>query len=190
MIWLHDVKRVRDKFDQLRFDASGAIGAHMFDEAWPRCVTKLATGAGKTKVLSLLALQLDVTATPRHDNGAIFVQTVSDCPLVAAIHQNVVIEDHIRLLDTRPFRTQPSGFVATKKSVFKRMVGEAGEAGAGGLEREFAAFLEAAPAVQAHAKNCLAAGFRIGCVRDAAGGVWIVETRGREELDLPRRWHG
>ena len=35
-------------------------------------------------------LQVDVTATPRHDNGAIFVQTVSDYPLVEAIHQNVV----------------------------------------------------------------------------------------------------
>ncbi|MGA3268075.1 MAG: hypothetical protein ABSE16_14765 [Verrucomicrobiota bacterium] len=30
-----------------------------------------------------LALQVDVTATPRHDNGAIFVQTVCDYPLVA-----------------------------------------------------------------------------------------------------------
>jgi type III restriction enzyme len=37
-----------------------------------------------------LTLQVDVTATPRHDNGAIFVQTVSDYPLVEAIHQNVV----------------------------------------------------------------------------------------------------
>jgi type III restriction enzyme len=37
-----------------------------------------------------LALQLDVTATPRHNSGAIFVQTVSDYPLVEAIHQNVV----------------------------------------------------------------------------------------------------
>ena len=37
-----------------------------------------------------LALQVDVTATPRHDNGAIFVQTVSDYPLVEAIAQNVV----------------------------------------------------------------------------------------------------
>jgi type III restriction enzyme len=35
-------------------------------------------------------LQIDVTATPRHNNGAIFVQTVSDYPLVEAIHQNVV----------------------------------------------------------------------------------------------------
>src|SRR5471030_844422 len=37
-----------------------------------------------------LTLQVDVTATPRHDSGAIFVQTVSDYPLVEAIHQNVV----------------------------------------------------------------------------------------------------
>ena len=37
-----------------------------------------------------LSLQVDVTATPRHNNGAIFVQTVADYPLVEAIHQNVV----------------------------------------------------------------------------------------------------
>lgn len=37
-----------------------------------------------------LSLQIDVTATPRHNNGAIFVQTVSDYPLVEAIYQNVV----------------------------------------------------------------------------------------------------
>lgn len=37
-----------------------------------------------------LSLQVDVTATPKHDNGAIFVQTISDYPLVEAISQNVV----------------------------------------------------------------------------------------------------
>ncbi|HBH97048.1 MAG TPA: type III restriction endonuclease subunit R, partial [Candidatus Omnitrophica bacterium] len=54
VIWLHDVRRVRDKFDLLRFDASGAVSAGMFDEEWPRYVVKMATGAGKTKALSLL----------------------------------------------------------------------------------------------------------------------------------------
>jgi type III restriction enzyme len=39
---------------------------------------------------SNLSLQLDVTATPKHNNGAIFVQTVADYPLVEAIYQNVV----------------------------------------------------------------------------------------------------
>ena len=37
-----------------------------------------------------LSLQVDVTATPKHENGAIFVQTISDYPLVEAITQNVV----------------------------------------------------------------------------------------------------
>jgi len=38
----------------LRFDASGAVSTNMFDEDWPRYVVKMATGVGKTKVLSLL----------------------------------------------------------------------------------------------------------------------------------------
>lgn len=37
-----------------------------------------------------LSLQIDVTATPKHTNGSIFVQTISDYPLVEAITQNVV----------------------------------------------------------------------------------------------------
>ena len=37
-----------------------------------------------------LSLQVDVTATPKHNNGAIFVQTVADYSLVEAISQNVV----------------------------------------------------------------------------------------------------
>src|SRR5215472_7938330 len=47
VIWLHEVKRARDKYDLLRFDASGAVSANMFDEDWPRYVVKMATGAGK-----------------------------------------------------------------------------------------------------------------------------------------------
>ncbi|MEK9141370.1 MAG: type III restriction endonuclease subunit R, partial [Nitrospirota bacterium] len=54
VIWLFEVRRARDKYDLLRFDASGAVSSGMFDEDWPRYVLKMATGAGKTKVLSLL----------------------------------------------------------------------------------------------------------------------------------------
>ena len=54
VIWLYEVRRARDKFDLLRFDASGAVSSGMFSEDWPRYVLKMATGAGKTKVLSLL----------------------------------------------------------------------------------------------------------------------------------------
>lgn len=53
-IWLYEVRGARDKFDLLRFDASGAVSSGMFIEDWPRYVLKMATGAGKTKVISLL----------------------------------------------------------------------------------------------------------------------------------------
>jgi type III restriction enzyme len=39
---------------------------------------------------SQLSAQFDLTATPKHDKGAIFVQTISDYPLVEAIRQGVV----------------------------------------------------------------------------------------------------
>jgi len=54
IVWLYDVRRARDKYDLLRFDASGSVSAGMFPEDGPRYVAKMATGAGKTKVLSLL----------------------------------------------------------------------------------------------------------------------------------------
>ncbi len=37
-----------------------------------------------------ISIQIDVTATPKHQNGDIFIQTVSDYPLVEAIAQEVV----------------------------------------------------------------------------------------------------
>lgn len=54
IIYLYDVVRVRDKYDLMRFDNSGAVSTGMFDETWRRFVVKMATGAGKTKVLSLV----------------------------------------------------------------------------------------------------------------------------------------
>lgn len=53
IIYLYDVVGVKDKFDLMRFDSSGAVSAGMFDESWRRFVIKMATGSGKTKVMSL-----------------------------------------------------------------------------------------------------------------------------------------
>jgi type III restriction enzyme len=53
IVYLNDVVGVNDKFDLMRFDSSGAVSASMFDETWRRFVIKMATGAGKTKVMSL-----------------------------------------------------------------------------------------------------------------------------------------
>ncbi len=109
------------------------------------------------------------------------------------------IEGHIRLRDTRPFRTEHRAYLNARKTIFNRVVGEPGS---GGLELTFAAFLEAAPDVQAFAKNYLAVGFKLDyvkangdlanyvpdfVVRTQDGTVWLVETKGREELDLPQK---
>jgi len=53
IIYLYDVAGVQDKHDMMRFDASGLVSGSMFDETWRRFVIKMATGSGKTKVLSL-----------------------------------------------------------------------------------------------------------------------------------------
>jgi type III restriction enzyme len=109
------------------------------------------------------------------------------------------IEGYIRLRDTRPFRTEPRGFLMPKRSVFNRIVGEGS---ADGLELAFASFLEAAPDVQSFGKNYLAVGFKVDyvkadgdlstytpdfIVRTTDGTVWVVETKGREELDVPQK---
>lgn len=109
------------------------------------------------------------------------------------------IEGHIRLRDTRPFRTAPRNFLPTKKSVFNKIVGEGN---ADGLELAFAAFLEGVPDVQAFGKNYMAVGFKLDyvkangdlstytpdfIVRTKDASVWIVETKGREELDVPQK---
>jgi len=54
IVYLYDVVGVKDKYDLMRFDGSGAVSAGMFDETWRRFVVKMATGSGKTKLLSLV----------------------------------------------------------------------------------------------------------------------------------------
>jgi type III restriction enzyme len=54
IVYLYDVVGVKDKYDLMRFDSSGAVSTGMFDETWRRFVIKMATGTGKTKVMSLL----------------------------------------------------------------------------------------------------------------------------------------
>jgi type III restriction enzyme len=75
-----------------------------------------------------------------------------------------------------------------------------GEPHAGGFELEFAGWLDTVPGVAAFAKNYLAVGFRLDYVKangDLAdyvpdflvktedGAVFVIETKGREELELP-----
>ena len=63
---------------------------HIHDKklAWNRTIENINNNLVQKN--SKLPLQIDVTATPKHQNGNIFIQTVSDYPLVEAIAQNVV----------------------------------------------------------------------------------------------------
>lgn len=54
IIYLYDVVKYKDKYDLMRFDNSGSTSPRLFDETWRRLVIKMATGSGKTKVLSLV----------------------------------------------------------------------------------------------------------------------------------------
>jgi type III restriction enzyme len=109
------------------------------------------------------------------------------------------VEDYIRLRDTRPFRTDPRKYYEPKKSVFTKIVGEPQ---AGGFELRFARFLDEAPDVASFAKNYLAVGFKVDYVRadgdlsnyvpdfivkTTDGSIWIAETKGLAELDLPAK---
>lgn len=54
-VWLYEIECAKDPYNLMRYDASGLVSKGLFGgETWARYVFKLATGAGKTKVLSLL----------------------------------------------------------------------------------------------------------------------------------------
>ena len=53
-IWLYEVEYARDPYSLMKYDSTGRVARDMFGENWCRYVFKLATGTGKTKVMSLL----------------------------------------------------------------------------------------------------------------------------------------
>ncbi|MDD3992843.1 MAG: hypothetical protein PHV70_11915 [Desulfobacteraceae bacterium] len=106
------------------------------------------------------------------------------------------IRDTIRLRQPRPFVAREQGYLLPKKSVFNRLIGDSA------LELDFAAFLEDCPDVVSFAKNYLAVHFKLDYITAAGdianyypdflvklndGRVVIVETKGREELDVPQK---
>lgn len=107
------------------------------------------------------------------------------------------VRGSIRLSRTRPFLVKDQAFVVPKKSIFNRVVGDSH------FELEFAAFLDGCPDIISFAKNNQSTGFRIE-YQNADGGIanyfpdfivkrteaelWIVETKGREDLDDPLKW--
>jgi len=54
VIWLYEVEEAHDPYTMLKYDGSRRVSQGMFAQDWTRYVMKLATGSGKTKVMSLL----------------------------------------------------------------------------------------------------------------------------------------
>lgn len=54
VVYLYEIAKIKNKYDLIRYDSSGIVSSGMFDEDWLRFVVKMATGSGKTKVMSLV----------------------------------------------------------------------------------------------------------------------------------------
>ncbi|MBI4648760.1 MAG: DEAD/DEAH box helicase family protein, partial [Bacteroidia bacterium] len=53
IIYLYEVAKAHDKYDMMRYSSTDRISLQHFEETWTRYVVKMATGAGKTKVMGL-----------------------------------------------------------------------------------------------------------------------------------------
>jgi type III restriction enzyme len=107
------------------------------------------------------------------------------------------IRGSIRLAKTRPYLVKDQAFVIPKKSIFNKIVGDSH------FELEFAASLDGYPDIVSFVKNSQSTYFKIE-YQNADGGIanyypdfivkrteaelWIVETKGREDLDDPLKW--
>ena len=107
---------------------------------------------------------------------------------------NAEIRDYIKLRKTRPFVAKEQEYIIPKKSVFNKMIGDSH------LELTFAAFLEKCDDIISYVKNYFAVGFKIDyvnadgnisnyypdfIVRKSKAEVFIIETKGLEDLDVP-----
>ena len=54
LIYLVEVAKIESKHDLLKYSSTDELEESMFEEDWLRLVIKMATGSGKTKVLSLV----------------------------------------------------------------------------------------------------------------------------------------
>src|ERR1700730_6851383 len=107
------------------------------------------------------------------------------------------IRDTIKLSRTRPYLVKDQAYIAPKKSVFNKIVGD------NNYELEVESFLDGCADIISFVKNSQSTVFRIE-YRNADGSmanyipdfivkrneteIWIIETKGREDLDDPDKW--
>jgi type III restriction enzyme len=107
------------------------------------------------------------------------------------------IRDTIKLSKTRPHLVKDQAFLVPKRSVFNKVVGDSG------FELDMAAFLDGCADIISFVKNSQSTQFRME-YRNADGSIanyypdflvkrtdaeiWVIETKGREDLDDPPKW--
>jgi type III restriction enzyme len=104
------------------------------------------------------------------------------------------IRDYIKISKCRPFVAKEQGYLIPKKSVFNKIIGDSG------FELEFASFLDSCEDIISYVKNYFAVSFRLDyktkdgdisnyypdfIVKKSQKEIWIVETKGREDLEDP-----
>jgi len=114
--------------------------------------------------------------------------------LTIQVKGDAEIRDRIKLRQTRPFVVKDQGYFIPKKSVFNKVIGDSH------LELLFAGFLDNCDDVTSFAKNYFAVHFKLDyvnangdissyypdfLVKLADGRVFVVEVKGREDLDVP-----
>jgi type III restriction enzyme len=109
------------------------------------------------------------------------------------------VRDRIKMSQSRPYAVKQQGYVLAKKSIFNKIVGDSH------FELEFAGFLDGCKDVVSFIKNdrqmnpslfieyqnadgSISNYFPDFLVKRSAKEIWIVETKGREDLDDPRKW--
>ena len=121
-----------------------------------------------------------------------FKRAINDLTVQEA--KGAEIRDTIKLSQTRPFVAKDRAHLRPKKSVLNRIIGD------NSFELDFAESLEEWEDVASYAKNYFAVRFRLDyvnaegdisnyypdfIVRRSDGDVFVIESKGREELDLP-----
>jgi len=104
------------------------------------------------------------------------------------------IKNYLKISEVRPFVVKDQGYLIPQKSVFNKIIGDSH------FELEFASFLEKCEDIVSYVKNYMAVHFKIdyqnadGDIRDYYPDfivkrnqkeVYIVETKGQEDLDVP-----
>ena len=100
----------------------------------------------------------------------------------------------IKISNVRPFIVKNQAYLVPQKSAFNKIIGDSQ------LELEFAGFLELCPDVISYAKNYMGVNFKLDYVnadrnisnyildffvKSTDGKVYIVETKGNADLDVP-----